>query len=108
MSPPRPTSEDQTRTLGLDQPATGPVLVAMWEGGVVRVPAQVGQTLVVGRGDDCDVQIVHAALSRRHLAIHVGTTPSVEDLGSMNGTQLGGVTLRSGSSAAIPPGALVA
>jgi len=50
--------------------------------------------IVVGRGHDSDLRVANPSLSRRHLAIHqVDGALEVEDLGSSNGTKIGGVKL---------------
>jgi DNA-binding NtrC family response regulator len=48
------------------------------------LPAQ--GTVVLGRGEDCDVRIENSSVSRRHARIHVGAALTIEDLGSANGT----------------------
>ena len=49
------------------------------------------ETLVVGRAPDCNVSIHDILLSRRHCQIvRVGSGWAVEDLGSKNGTRVGG------------------
>jgi two-component system, cell cycle response regulator len=51
--------------------------------------------LVVGRGGDVDIRIVDDDISRRHARIGIqGRDVFVEDLGSKNGTQLNGVSIR--------------
>lgn len=64
-----------------------------------RLYVEEGSEYVVGRGADCDLQISHPQLSRRHarLSWHDGEC-IIEDLGSKNGLVLNG---RSVSSAAI-------
>ena len=54
-----------------------------------------GRQLVIGRGSDCDVRIDHRSLSRRHAQFSPGPPPTVQDLGSTNGTLVAGV-VRSG------------
>jgi diguanylate cyclase (GGDEF)-like protein len=50
-----------------------------------------GRELVIGRRDDCDVQIRDDGVSRRHAALEVkGSGAIVRDLGSANGTWVGG------------------
>jgi DNA-binding NtrC family response regulator len=43
-------------------------------------------SLVIGRGEDCDVRVEARSVSRRHAVVHVGPTLRIEDLGSSNGT----------------------
>jgi len=48
--------------------------------------------VVVGRGDDCDLRVQHASVSRRHAAIRVeGGAVRIADLGSHNGTRVNGL-----------------
>ncbi len=63
-------------------------------GGRVDSRALVDRTrLTIGRGEECDVQLEDPAVSRTHVALHVGEVLEVEDLGSANGTRLRGARL---------------
>jgi two-component system, NtrC family, response regulator AtoC len=54
------------------------------------------QDLVVGRGEDCDVVVSEAKVSRRHFIVkRHGNLLALEDLGSTNGTKLNGMAIRS-------------
>jgi transcriptional regulator with PAS, ATPase and Fis domain len=50
---------------------------------------------VIGRAADCDVVLSYATLSRQHAVLRLGPPLSVQDLGSHNGTRVGG-SLRKG------------
>ncbi len=63
-----------------------------------------GKQLVIGRSDECDIQVDVPALSRRHAMIRVGPPLTVEDLGSVNGTRLRGEKLVSGTRAQLRAG----
>jgi transcriptional regulator with PAS, ATPase and Fis domain len=76
----------------------------IWENGSARRSLASGAPVVVGRGNECDIQVVHPSLSRRHVAIHGGTPPRVEDLGSTNGVKIGSRRLKPGASEALMPG----
>ncbi len=95
-----------TQSLALSQPHRGPTLVALWEGGAARYPLDASRAVVVGRGDDCDLQILHPALSRRHFRLRLEPTPSVEDLGSKHGTRVAGRELKA-ATAPLPPGGII-
>lgn len=55
-------------------------------------------TITIGRGADCDVVLDHASVSRQHARLRVEDrlTLTIEDLGSSNGTRVGGVLLGPG------------
>jgi transcriptional regulator with GAF, ATPase, and Fis domain len=53
-------------------------------------------SLVVGRDPACDVQVDDHAVSRQHFVVRGGEPPSVEDLGSRNGTRVRGRRLERG------------
>jgi two-component system response regulator AtoC len=85
-------SDDPTK--GRDLVASGFQLFLFWEGGSEAYPVRPDARLVVGRGDDCDLRVPHASVSRRH-AIITGSAGiwHIEDLESSNGTFVGGVRL---------------
>ncbi|MBC7973630.1 MAG: FHA domain-containing protein, partial [Myxococcales bacterium] len=53
-----------------------------------------GTEVVIGREPGCDFVIDHPSLSRRHARLALAEPPSVQDLGSTNGTRLADSTLR--------------
>jgi transcriptional regulator with PAS, ATPase and Fis domain len=63
--------------------------------------------LTVGRGPEATVRVDDRSVSRIHLRIHIGTVVRVEDLGSANGTKVGGSPLPPGELRALPPGHVV-
>src|SRR6185312_6121886 len=50
--------------------------------------------VILGRGSEAGVRIDDPQLSRRHVAIRMGATTTLRDLGSTNGTAVGGRRLR--------------
>lgn len=50
--------------------------------------------VTIGRGDDVGVRIDHATVSRRHATLRLGTSVSIVDHGSFNGTSIGGKKLQ--------------
>lgn len=97
---------DATRPLG---PKDGAWALMVVSGDQVQwVPLDEEQALVIGRSPACDVFVEDGSLSRQHACIHVhGEAVAVEDLGSRNGTVLGGVPLPPNSAVSLPPDALV-
>jgi two-component system response regulator AtoC len=64
-------------------------LLAYWEGGFTTYDLPRSGRVVVGRGSDCEVRVDHPSVSRRHVALTIGASLVVEDLGSSNGTRIG-------------------
>ena len=65
--------------------------VAIHPGGVIAIPlGEPGEQRkwVIGRGKDADIVVEEASLSRRHAVLHGGSTYTLEDLGSENGTMI--------------------
>jgi class 3 adenylate cyclase len=64
------------------------------------------QGMVIGRAaDQCDLVVAHATVSRRHARLSIaGEALQVEDLGSTNGTAVGGKALRAGEPVALHAG----
>ena len=60
-----------------------------------------GETLIVGRGEDAGARIDHPSVSRRHAALTVTDVVRIEDLGSANGTWVGGARLEPNASATV-------
>ena len=52
--------------------------------------------VVIGRDPECDFVIDHPSLSRRHAILRIAVPATVQDVGSTNGTQLGGRLLKGG------------
>lgn len=62
---------------------------------------------VIGRGDDADVRVDHASVSRRHARLNLGPAPSLEDLKSANGTFVDGRPVPGGGAAAVASGSVI-
>jgi transcriptional regulator with GAF, ATPase, and Fis domain len=64
-------------------------------------------TVTVGRSRECEARIEHTSVSRKHVILHlVDGAATLEDLGSANGTKIGGKPIALGSRAAITPGTI--
>lgn len=67
-----------------------PVLTLDGPEGVHRF-AMVGEQIVIGRAQSCDISVGHKSISRRHMMVTVeGNGFVVEDLGSQNGVTING------------------
>jgi DNA-binding NtrC family response regulator len=92
-------SDERTRshTYGDVSDATKPRVVALWEGGAVTREIDPGGKVVIGRGDDADLQVLDRSVSRMHAAVSLdplGTPATIEDLGSSNGVRVNGQIVR--------------
>src|SRR5688572_22581245 len=59
--------------------------------------------VVVGRSSECTIALDVASISRRHVALSIGVSITVEDLGSSNGTLVRGQRLPAGRAQPIRP-----
>jgi two-component system response regulator AtoC len=84
-----------------------PNVVAMWPGGTIAKELPEGGRLTVGRSRGCDLTIDHGSVSREHVAFHAGRPVEVEDLGSTNGTTVGGVRIPKGTRVPVERGQVV-
>jgi transcriptional regulator with GAF, ATPase, and Fis domain len=90
----RPREDELTGTQKHAFLHTGrPHVVAMWPGGTIAKELPEGGRLTVGRSRGCDLTIDHGSVSREHVAFHAGRPVEVEDLGSTNGTTVGGTRI---------------
>ena len=90
------TARDDIRTASRTDRSEVDRVVAVWDGGLTTVALPADGTLHVGRGSECEVRVDHPSVSRRHLALHLGSGTIVEDLGSHNGTSIEGRRLLPG------------
>ncbi len=67
-----------------------PRLVAVWDGGSATCTIPARGKLVIGRAPHCDLRISTPSVSREHAVVHAGSAPTLEDLGSSNGTWVDG------------------
>src|ERR1700742_1585801 len=105
----RPREDELTGTQKHAFLNTGrPHVVAMWPGGTIAKELPEGGKLTVGRSRSCDLTIDHSSVSREHVAFHSGRPVEVEDLGSTNGTTVGGVHIPENTRVPIERGQVVA
>lgn len=118
MMPPSSDRPDELATLRLDSetgagegeaPAHVTLVVFKPDEKIEHVLAR-GETCTIGRSDECDVHVAHPSISRRHVRITHGDDGAlfVEDLGSANGTTIGGNRLQPGERGAVKRGEVIA
>jgi two-component system response regulator AtoC len=86
-------------------PLSGFELQVVTPEGVRQVPLPPSGRLVLGRAADAGIRIDDPSVSRAHARLHVGPELRIEDLGSANGTWVGGTRLSSDAPVLLPVGA---
>ena len=76
-------------------------VLAFWEGGFASFPLPAEGKAVIGRLKECEIRIDHPSVSRKHAELFVGESPRIVDLGSFNGTRVGGVRLAPNEATAV-------
>jgi two-component system response regulator AtoC len=87
--------DEKTRSMAWAPPEAGACrVVVVWDGGTVIRPLAAGRALVLGRGKECEVPVLHPTVSRRHARIVGPAAPGgpvrIEDLGSAHGIRVDG------------------
>jgi two-component system, NtrC family, response regulator AtoC len=95
---------DPTRSVNLNRRSGGPRLVVLWPGGHIERDLEPGRRIVIGRGVECDVHVLDPSVSRRHLVVAAGPPVTAEDLGSGNGSRIGGRALEPGKPVPLATG----
>jgi two-component system response regulator AtoC len=84
-----------------------PHVAAMWPGGSAVKELLASARVTVGRAKTCDIVIDHPSVSREHAVFYGGDPAEVEDLGSTNGTLVGGAPLGRGARVPVERGQVV-
>lgn len=96
-----------TMPLAASEGDLGPRLLILQQGDVRAVALPTTGSLKVGRAEDADIRIDSDSISRRHALLHVGETLEVEDVGSSNGTKVGGQKIDRGVRVTVAAGDLI-
>jgi len=78
-------------------------LLAFWEGGFGTFTLPPSGKVVIGRLNECEITIDHPSVSRRHAELILGQPMQVVDLGSFNGTRVGGARIAPNEPTIVPP-----
>ena len=88
--------------------AEGLRLVVMTpDGQTTTVELPKAAQVTIGRSRECEVRVDDPSVSRRHATVHLSPSLAVEDLGSANGTRVGGRALAPNARQAVEPGTLI-
>ncbi len=87
----QPVDRDEAQTSALEDASDGRGRVlAFWEGGHAACLLGDRNEVVIGRGATADLRIEHTTVSREHARLTFSNGVMVTDLGSSNGTRVGG------------------
>ncbi len=87
-----------------DEASTGGYqLLVLEPSGLAVYPLSESRPMIIGRAEDCDVQLRDAMASRRHATLHVSPL-AIEDHASANGTLLGNRAVEPGAAVPVQPG----
>ena len=87
--------DSEEQTLLLDQIQSKGINVYLTLNGTNEVSLLLQGRAIIGRGNECDVQVTDPGFSRRHFMLEWdGESVYVSDLGTTNGTVMNGVRLR--------------
>jgi two-component system, NtrC family, response regulator AtoC len=106
----RPTGPDITRPLEgpPDESLQTRRVIVLGDADVIVHPLPEQGTVSIGRAEGMDLRIDRDSISRRHAILHVRPDAiEVEDLGSVNGTKVGGQRIDPGTRVAVVAGDLV-
>ena len=84
--------------------ASGRRLVANADGSLMMFDLPPSGAVVIGRSSEADLVLDHPSISRKHASLECGDVIWVEDLGSANGTVVGGRKLGPGEKVPLVPG----
>ena len=82
-------------------------MVVLGNGTFATHPLRQGAEPTIGRDPRCDIKIGDKSISRRHAIVRVGATLTIEDLGSANGTYVGGKKIKPNQQMPVNVGELV-
>jgi two-component system, NtrC family, response regulator AtoC len=102
-----PLSEDLS-TVGLAHGRRSGTIVRVIEDEVVSARELPNEgDVIIGRSSDATLRIDHGSISRKHAVLHLGSTTTIEDLGSANGTRVRGGRLAKGERVEVRPGDII-
>jgi DNA-binding NtrC family response regulator len=103
-SPPESQTESVRERSTGDSPFS---VIVSCANGVSVTSVGFARTLVIGRGESCEILVDDPSVSRKHAVLRLDASPTIEDLGSRNGTTVGLRRIAPGERVPIGVGTLV-
>ncbi len=100
-------AENEATAASESRHSGGRRLFAVWDGGSAIIEVAAKTALAIGRSAENDLQIDHTSVSRKHAIFRSDDPPTIEDLGSSNGTHVGGKRIKPRTVTTIGAGAVV-
>jgi DNA-binding NtrC family response regulator len=102
-------TEKETLTIprGAPDPRASLSLLVSGSAGAKLSPLGTADSVVLGRSDECGVVIEDTSVSRKHAVLRLTPRPTIEDLGSHNGTTVQHRRIEPGTAVPIDVGTLV-
>ena len=82
-------------------------LLVFWDGGFATHALPTSGKVTIGRLQECEIWVDHPSVSRKHAELLLGPQMRVVDLGSFNGTRVGGVRIAPNEPTVVPPRSVV-
>ena len=83
-------------------------VLVMNAAGTLTIPLPERAAVVIGRGAECDLTVEDESVSRAHARVtRIGAILAVEDLGSTNGTKVGGHRIAAATRTPIQVGTII-
>ena len=82
-------------------------LLVFWDGGFATHALPASGKVTIGRLQECEIWVDHPSVSRKHAELLLGPQLRVVDLGSFNGTRVGGVRIAPNEPTVVPPRSVV-
>jgi transcriptional regulator with GAF, ATPase, and Fis domain len=82
-------------------------LLVFWDGGFATHTLPAAGKVTIGRLQECEIWVDHPSVSRKHAELLLGPQLRVVDLGSFNGTRVGGVRIAPNTPTVVPPRTVV-
>ena len=82
-------------------------LLVFWDGGFATHTLPASGKVTIGRLQECEIWVDHPSVSRKHAELLLGPQLRVVDLGSFNGTRVGGVRIAPNEPTVVPPRSVV-
>jgi transcriptional regulator with GAF, ATPase, and Fis domain len=101
------SGDEKTTPQDLAEIAGHARVLAFWSGGGASFVVAPGAAIEIGRSSECRLRVDHPSVSRVHARFVGGDPATVEDLGSSNGSRVGGIAIEAHRPTPVRPGEVI-